>query len=224
MATGISSIKSLQLLSYEVIELFHPEKDMFLLRVPKTDDFLAGQVVGITSDASIEPRLYSIASGEKDPWMDILYTPKQDGKLTPILAKLKSGDGILISKPFGEFTRCEPESYWITNGTGIAPFNAMLRSGKGLDNVLIYGNRSLSSFYFREELYQYLGDRYLKCSSAGAPGCFQGRVTDFILQLENLKIDKQFYLCGSAEMVVDVRDILISKGVSFKNINAEIYF
>lgn len=224
MATGISQIKSLQVLPYEVIELFHPSDEMYLLRVPKTGDFIAGQVVGITMETGIEPRLYSIASGENDPWMDILFTRKEEGRLTPLLSKIKPGHGIMISKPFGEFTRCEPASYWIASGTGIAPFRSMLRSGKGFDNQLIYGNRQLSSFYFNEELSQLLGERYVKCSSVGAKDCFQGRVTDFILQMNDLKIDKQFYLCGSAEMVVDVRDILISRGVSFKNINAEIYF
>ena len=34
----------------------------------------------------------------------------------------------------------------------------------------------------------------------------------------------KYYLCGSAEMVVDTRDILIEKGIPFENIVSEIYF
>ncbi len=34
----------------------------------------------------------------------------------------------------------------------------------------------------------------------------------------------KYYLCGSAEMVVDTRDILIRKGVPFDQIISEIYF
>lgn len=34
----------------------------------------------------------------------------------------------------------------------------------------------------------------------------------------------KYYLCGSADMVVEARDILISKGIPFGNIISEIYF
>ena len=34
----------------------------------------------------------------------------------------------------------------------------------------------------------------------------------------------KYYLCGSAEMVVEIRDILIEKGIPFDRIISEIYF
>ena len=34
----------------------------------------------------------------------------------------------------------------------------------------------------------------------------------------------KYYLCGNPEMVVEVRDIILGKGVDFENIIAEIYF
>jgi len=37
-----------------------------------------------------------------------------------------------------------------------------------------------------------------------------------------LPVDSKYFLCGRAEMIVEVRDILINKGVSFNNIIAEI--
>jgi ferredoxin--NADP+ reductase len=40
----------------------------------------------------------------------------------------------------------------------------------------------------------------------------------------NLPLNYKYYLCGSAEMVVDVRDILIAKGIPYEQIFAEIYF
>jgi len=42
--------------------------------------------------------------------------------------------------------------------------------------------------------------------------------------LDDLPEDQKYYLCGSAEMVVECREILISKGIAFSNIVAEIYF
>jgi len=34
----------------------------------------------------------------------------------------------------------------------------------------------------------------------------------------------KYYICGSADMVVEARDILISKGIPFGSIISEIYF
>jgi len=36
--------------------------------------------------------------------------------------------------------------------------------------------------------------------------------------------DVMYYLCGKALMVVEVRDLLIEKGVRYENMLAEIYF
>ena len=38
------------------------------------------------------------------------------------------------------------------------------------------------------------------------------------------RIVQKYYLCGSAEMVVECREILLGKGIAFSNIVAEIYF
>lgn len=57
------------------------------------------------------------------------------------------------------------------------------------------------------------------------PGClYVGRVTKFLKEWDNLDPNRNYYLCGSAEMVVETRDILISESVSVTNINSEIYF
>jgi ferredoxin--NADP+ reductase len=53
---------------------------------------------------------------------------------------------------------------------------------------------------------------------------FPGRVTDYLKTLENLPKDCPFFLCGKALMVVEVRDLLIAKGVPYEKIMAEIYF
>nr|NQU89377.1 oxidoreductase [Bacteroidota bacterium] len=53
---------------------------------------------------------------------------------------------------------------------------------------------------------------------------FHGRITKWLSEAESLPINRKYYLCGSAEMVVEVRDILIEKNVPYGNIVAEIYF
>lgn len=52
----------------------------------------------------------------------------------------------------------------------------------------------------------------------------EGRLTNYIEYLLDFQQTENYYLCGSAEMVVDVRNLLIGKGVPFNNIITEIYF
>jgi len=200
-------------------------ENAFLLSFPRNFNFTAGQVIGITLAKAEEPRLYSIASGAQQDEVWILYTIKTDGLLTPQLARVKAGDTIFITKPFGNFICREEKAVWIATGTGIAPFASMFFSGQHQNKVLIQGNRTKDGLYFSEHFSKQMESNYQPCCSREKrPDCFQGRVTDYLNTLENIDTRITYYLCGSAEMVVDVRDLLIEKGVPFNNIIAEIFF
>jgi ferredoxin/flavodoxin---NADP+ reductase len=196
-----------------------------LLRFPKIFNFAAGQVIALGIDPSIAPRLYSIASGENDPEIEILFTEKNEGELTPILSSLKPGDRIMVSEPFGTFINAPDNAVYIAAGTGIAPFISRIRSGKGLSPTLVHGASFSEFFYYADELKHLLGRNYIQCCSR-CPGdeVFQGRVTRFVAQWDYLDLAKKYYLCGSAEMVVETRDALIARGIPFGNIDAEIFF
>ena len=198
---------------------------VFVLSFLRPWDFSAGQVLGIGAHATDEARLYSIASGELDDEVDILYNINPDGKLTPWLAKVVTGDSIWVSEPFGSFTGSGEPAWWIASGTGIAPFRAMFRTGLTAGKKLIHGGRDLSSFYFSDDFTEVLKDNYVRCCSREtAAGIYSGRITHYLSGLNELPAGEKYYLCGSAEMVVEVRDILIAKGVPFDNIISEIYF
>jgi len=197
----------------------------WILSFERNFDFLAGQVIALGVTPDIAPRLYSIASGEKDVLVEILYTEKLDGKLTPMLSLLKSGDKLMVSEPFGSFTQTDDSAIYVAAGTGIAPFISRILSGKGANPTLIHGTSYPEFFYYENFLNEKLGKSYIQCCSrCDTDDVFQGRVTDFILQWKNFNPNKKYYLCGSAEMVVETRDLLISREVPFANINAEIYF
>jgi ferredoxin--NADP+ reductase len=84
--------------------------------------------------------------------------------------------------------------------------------------------RQLNQFYFEDELEWSLGEKYIRCcSQEQSCDVFPGRVTDYLESLTELP-DVKYYLCGKALMVVEVRDLLIEKGVDYANIIAEIYF
>jgi ferredoxin--NADP+ reductase len=197
----------------------------YLFSFERDFEFVPGQVIGINIGEIQPARLYSIASGNKESDIKILFNIKDDGYLTPLLAGCKAGDFIQVSPPFGNFICNDKEAYWIASGTGIAPFASMIFSGMAEGKTLIHGSRFLSDFYFQSEIAPVMNKEYIRCCSAeSGEGVYSGRLTQYLKDLECLPADKKYYLCGSPEMVVDTRDILINKGIPYENIVAEIYF
>jgi ferredoxin--NADP+ reductase len=134
------------------------------------------------------------------------------------------GEHILVSKPYGSFIGTREKAWWIATGTGVAPFYSMIKSGLTINKKLIHGVRYLNQFYFEDEFEEALDQNYVRCCS-GESSCntISGRVTDYLNDIGKLP-DVKYFICGQALMVVEVRDLLINKGIQFENISAEIYF
>ncbi len=197
----------------------------FILSVKRDKDFIPGQVVALNLGNEQPARLYSIASSSGDPELSILFNIKEDGFLTPKLAECRPGDAVDISDPFGSFTCADEEAWFIASGTGIAPFASMILSGQGKGKTLIHGSRFASHLYFRDEIKSVLKERYIPCCSGeAAEGAFHGRLTQYLKECGSLPKGIKYYLCGSAEMVVETRDILIAAGIAYSDLVAEIYF
>lgn len=187
-------------------------------------EFKTGQVIAICLHESEPARLYSICSGEQENEIGVLFKVKPDGYLTPRLAEKAVGESLLVSKAFGAFYGSKDHDYWIAAGTGIAPFVSMLKSGLGVHKTLIQGGRHETSFYYSTLFESTENLNYIKCSSVmNKEGFFHGRLTQYLKEAA-LDIQRNFFVCGSSEMVVQVRDILIDRGVDYDKIIAEIYF
>ncbi|MBS4057450.1 MAG: FAD-dependent oxidoreductase [Bacteroidales bacterium] len=225
MDTGLKGfLRNITLASAWVSSIKSVAADAFVLSFERTHPFLPGQVVAVTTDRNIPPRLYSVCSGADEGEISILFNIKPDGLLTPKLARLLPGDQLFVSAPFGAFLGDNKPAWWIAAGTGIAPYRAMMRSGLGAQNWLIHGSRRLANFYFDDEMVSFFGDRYVRCcSQEKADGVVHGRLTAWLAGQTRFP-PVQYYLCGSAEMVVEVRDILIRGGVNLNSIMSEIYF
>ncbi|MFT5748803.1 MAG: ferredoxin--NADP+ reductase [Ancylomarina sp.] len=198
---------------------------VFVLKIKRNLNFKSGQYIGITTDIDVEPRLYTIASGVNDNTIQVLYNVKDDGWLTPRLSEHRDGSTIYMTPPEGDFIDDESQAWWIASGTGIAPFASMFRSGLKADKTLIHGGRFTHSFFFEKEFDPILKGKYIRCcSQENGDGLYNGRLTRYLQDIEIFPEDCRYFLCGSPEMVVEVRDLLIDKGVSFNKIVAEIYF
>jgi ferredoxin-NADP reductase len=197
---------------------------IFLLSFPREFDFIPGQSVWLSVDTAIPPRLYSVASGNGEPLVEILYDLVPEGLLTPRLAALREGNTLLASAAFGPFRDEKGPSCWVAAGTGVAPFASMVRSGLMQEKTLIHGSRTIAGLLHRRLFADVLGERYTACCSReAAPGVFHGRPTEW-LTLQRLPLGSRYLLCGGSRMVVDARDIIIAKGVPFESVIGEIYF
>ena len=198
---------------------------VFLIGVERTHSFLPGQSVKLGIDPADEPRIYSICSGPDEKDLCILFNVKPGGLLTPALAERTVGDSVWISEPFGTFLVGDEPSWMIATGTGIAPFHARHRMAGLPHATLVHGARRSDQFYFEEAFTRALDKRYHRCCSREqADGLLTGRVTDFLSHRADLPTDCIYYICGQARMAVDVRDLLLAKGVPLKQIKTEIYF
>jgi ferredoxin--NADP+ reductase len=197
---------------------------IYRLSFPRFFEFIPGQSVAVTVASSIPARYYSIASGSRDPFAEILYDLVPEGLLTPRLARLRAGDTLIVSPPFGAFRDAEGPACWIAGGTGAAPFASMVRSGLTADKLLVHGARTGARLLDRELFSAALGSRYHPCCSReAAEGTWSGRATEW-LSAHPLPGAARYLLCGSSRMVVDARDVLIGKGAPFSSVMAEIYF
>jgi len=224
----------------QVIARREVASSVHLLAITGGGGFLPGQNVNLALAPSGPTRSYSVASGPADPALEVLFDVVPGGLLTPRLAALQAGDPLYVSSAFGGFLDDERPSTWIAAGTGVAPFASMVRSGLAADKILVHASRSSAGFYFRELFAARLGPRYFPCRPAAAEACgatkaqgaagaasaegvHAGGLISWI-QSSELPPDRRYLLCGSARMVVDVREALITRGVPFSNIVAEIYF
>ncbi len=185
--------------------------------------FEAGQCLTIHDTIPQYDRTYTIASGEADEHLQIVFKLIPHGKLTPKLAGLKPGDAIRFSGPFGEFTVRDRNAplIFIATGTGIAPCLSYLRTEPGLDVTLIHGVRKAADLYYRD-LFQ--GRTYYPCvSREAAAGAFEGRVTAF-WPARSWPEHAHYHLCGSNEMIFDMQVLLQRRGVPEDRIHTEAYY
>lgn len=184
--------------------------------------FRAGELLSLYGEATLDSRDYTIASGEGDEALDILYRLLPQGVLTPQLAKLQPGDALSFSGPYGSFQLRDAFAplVFIATGTGIAPCRAFLRTYPELDLTLLQGARETVDLFYRDE---WAAKTYYPCVSRVPVEGFQGRVSDRI-KLLSLPPNAHFYLCGANEMIYEVSEWLLKAGFASERIFKEPYY
>jgi ferredoxin/flavodoxin---NADP+ reductase len=216
---------STQLLTFQSRVVEHRQLSPFGHELTLTREGLAceaGRLITIHGRDATENRAYTLCNGERDEHLQILFRHIPTGKLTPQLAKVRAGDSLAASGPYGEFVVRDPARplVFCATGTGVAPARAYRRSHPGLDLTLIHGVRYGEDLFYRDE---FAPDRYFPCVSGEAGPWFRGRLTEFFRSFE-CDPASHFYLCGANEMVFDMHSLLKDRGVDDACIFTEAYY
>jgi len=199
-------------------------ESIYLFRVERNDiTFKAGQCFSLAPVGLGINREYSIYSGENDDYLEFLIKIIEGGTVTPQLKKLRAGDSMEISGPYGEFCldndKISSSKYlFIATGTGIAPFHSFVKTYPNLDYKIVHGIR-----YNDEKYGSYPPAKYIAGVSREETSDFKGRVTDYLLQTE-ISPETICYICGNRAMIIDVYDILRQKDLGGDNIITEVFF
>ncbi len=208
-----------------------------IVDVPFTP-FEAGQFVrvGVTDGDGVLARPYSLVNTPDEPYLEVYFNIVEEGPLSPKLFALEAGDDVLVSdNPSGFLTVSEiPDCkhlWMVATGTGIGPFLAILKSGKPwarFEKVILCYSVSLAEELAYQDLIQQLlarhGEQFVyvpivtREAHAGALGA---RVTTLMADgtLEKhtgLSIngdDSHVMMCGSSDMIRDVSEELVSRGM-----------
>lgn len=210
----------------------------FTFEFEKEFDFMPGQFVMLEIKKGEETirRAYSIASLPGSRQIELRVNIVLRGKMTSHLDKMKAGEKIKLSGPYGEFgtslSDMDKDVMFIAVGTGIAPMRCMIKSlmkrGFKKKITLLYGFRHEEDFLFKEELEQ-LEKKHKNISLVTAISRpkepkkwkgFIGRVTDY-LKASEISKGQEFYICGLAEMAGETKDILLSKGIKEGHIHKD---
>ncbi len=214
-----------QKIQSKVLNIQNLTDDTFILSIENPNiEYEAGQYMILNFPGEKESREFSIYNKHEEKQLQFLIREVKDGYLSSKLKKLKKGDIIEITGPFGFFTIPKAKSenqkyYFIATGTGISPIHSILTTYPNTNHKLIHGIR------FPQEKYQYqnYGTNYKACVSGIKSKDFNGRVTNYLKTIQ-LPTDAQFYLSGNSAMINEITDYLFSKQISFDKINTEIYF
>lgn len=209
---------------------------------PSAISFTAGQYVIFQIGPPKLRHTLSIASSPKNSGtIDILQSVAPMGEGSKWLLGLKAGNTVQFLGPLGKFT-LEKESprqkTFVATGCGLAPLRSMildyLETG-GKSQVLLYwGLRYETDLFWQEEL-EILAQRYPNFHSmitlskptdawTLSASRRKGRVTDHVIGTTPELQSSKYYLCGTRQMIVDMRGLLTENGVPPEQIFTEAFF
>ncbi len=186
-------------------------------------------------------RAYSIASANYEDHLEFLSIKVEGGPLTSHLKNIQVGDSVIVGhKPTGtlvvDYLLPGKRLYMLSTGTGLAPFMSIVRDPEIYDKfdqiVLVHGVRQVDELAYHDMLLDHLPNHELLGEMVTSKLRYYptvtresfrntGRVTDLIesgklfTDLDVPPFDPavdRVMICGSAEMLRDLKGILETRG------------
>ena len=220
---------------------------LFTLRLTRPADFrfVPGQFARLgmelpdpaSGEISTLWRPYSIASAERDDFLEFYSIVAPGGPFSTKLVTMKVGDTLKVDKTaFGFLTTerfVDGQDLWmLATGTGLAPFLAILEEPATWAQyqrvILVHSVRQPDELAYQERIrtltapyagrFQYVPT----CTRAALPGALSKRITTLLQEgdLERhvgLQIDQErsrLMICGNPEMVDETRKLLGERGLT----------
>lgn len=208
------------------------------LASPSTITFIAGQYVIFQIGPPKLRHTLSIASSPSDgKTIDILQSVAPMGEGSKWMLGLKAGDTVQFLGPLGKFTlqKASPRpKVFVATGCGIAPLRSMildyLETGGTAAVTLWWGLRHETDVFWQNE-FEAIKAQYSNfhaVTTLSQPGVSwagqRGRVTAHVVAETPEFSKSEFYLCGTRQMIVDMRGILTENGVPQTQIFTEAFF
>jgi sulfite reductase (NADPH) flavoprotein alpha-component len=198
--------------------------------------FQAGDLLGILPEGSAVPRLYSLASGARDGFVEIVVRKHPGGLCSGQLMALEPGDSVrAFLRRNGRFHAGKGRTplILIGAGTGIGPLAGFIRANARRRPVhLFFGLRHPDSdFLYRDDLARWQAEgRLTRLSTATSrgekPRYVQDSLRDEAEQVaEAVRKGARIMVCGGRAMAEGVSrtldDILASAGLTPAMLKAE---
>ena len=200
--------------------------------------FKAGQfiLVGVKNGDDVLYRPYSLVNPPDGSLLQVHFNTVKDGTLSPLLTDLSPGDSIQVSnRPTGLLTLEEvPDvsNLWLfATGTGVGPFISILMTAEPWQRfkkvVLCYAVKTLDDMAYIKELNK-IKSKYEEqfcfipfITRENVSGTINSRLTTY---LESGELEKKAQLilsaksshtmlCGNADMINEVTQLLEQKGL-----------
>lgn len=198
-------------------------------------------MIGLMVDGKPLLRAYSIASANYEDHLEFLSIKVEEGPLTSRLQHIKVGDTIIVGrKPTGtllsDYLLPGRRLYMLSTGTGLAPFMSIVRDPEIYDKfdqlILVHGVRQVDELAYHDLLVEHLPNHEFLGELVSSKLRYYptvtresykntGRVTELIESgklFEDLGVPAfdpavdRVMICGSAEMLRDLKHILEARG------------
>jgi ferredoxin/flavodoxin---NADP+ reductase len=203
-------------------------------------------MIGLKVDEKPLLRAYSLASTNYDEDLEFFSIKVPDGPLTSRLQNLKVGDPIIVGKKaVGTLVldnlKDGKRLFLLGTGTGLAPFLALIRDPETYERyrqvVLVHGCRQVAELAYGERIQselpqdEFLGEAIRSQLTyyptvTREPFRNRGRITDLLTSGQLFSDIGQpgfdpegdrFMLCGSPQMLADLKAIFEERGLTEGN-------